>query len=225
MKEFNLKDWDQREPISSDTQKPWGQYYVFQDFSIDESNQLPKNIVDMIHSRFKKLLQENPELESNTKVNELADDDNLLINSASADEKILVVQPKQEGYEILSMQYHGREDLSGHIEIWEFLTDGAVVIGSNEFRPFGWKEEEIQEEMTKLEVKKFKAGEFLVVLPGQWHALAKPTNMDYIVVREWRVTPESNKTSKDREENIVRTYDNAGRGILGEFPDSIMSQL
>lgn len=219
---FNLKDWDQRVPINSDITKPWGEYHVFQDFSVSESNPLPENILKSVHSRFQELLNSDTNLKENITVNKLTDDNNKLFNEASADEKILVVQPKQENYQILSMQYHGREGMSGHIEVWEFLTEGSVVIGSDRFMPYGWNDEESREEMKNLKVQKFKAGEILVILPGQWHALAKPKNVEYTVVREWRITPEPNRTSKDREENIVRTYDNSGRGTLGNFPEEIM---
>lgn len=225
MTNFNLKDWDPRTPINSDITKPWGEYHVFQDFDVAPDKELPNRILQAINERFQELLAASPHLQENKMVISLADKNNNLSDKASADEKILVVEPKQPGYQILSMQYHGKEDMAGHIEIWEYLTDGVIVVGSEKFNPYGWSEEDIKDEMQNLKVKKYSAGEIVVILPGQWHALAKPANVDYTIVREWRITPETGRTSKDREENIVRTYDNAGRGTLGSFPKEIMHAI
>lgn len=225
MAKFNLSDWDARRPMFADTGKPWGEYHVFQDFSVDGNHSLPEKILNAIHRRFAELINSQPELVKNELVVKLADNSNDLAGMASADEKILLVEPKQPGFSVLSMQYHGRKGLSGHIEVWEFLTPGAVVIGSDSFKPFGWDDSEIAGEMSKLRVLHLQAGEMLVIFPGQWHALAKSENQERVVVREWRITPEAGKSSSDREENIVRTYDNAGRGTLGEFPKEIMKEI
>ncbi len=222
---FRLSDWDARLPMVSDVAKPWGEYHVLQDFTVDGSHALPGKVLEALHTRFAKLLATNPRLKANELVLKLADYSNNLKEQASADEKILVVQPKQPRLNILSMQYHGNPSMPGHIEIAEYLTEGVIVIGSDSVKPFGWHESEIQAEMQNLHVKKMAAGETFVILPGQWHAYAMPSNMDYVIIREWRITPETGKTSQDREANIVRTYDNSGRGTLGNFPAEIMQQI
>jgi len=223
---FNLKNWDKRKPIAADTEKPWGEYHVFQDFNVSKDQPLPRKILQGMQSRFQSLLElSGEEIEHYELISELADPDNDLAGKASADEKILVVEPKQPGYHILSMQYHGRSDMTGHIEVWEFLTEGAAVLGSDTFKPYGWSEEEISREMENLVVKTFTPADILVILPGQWHALAKPAHEELVVVREWRITPQSGKSSQEREDNIIRTYDNAGRGTLGPFPVRIMLEL
>lgn len=223
---FSLSDWENREPIAQDEDKPWGMYYVFQDLTVSREHTLPENILSAVRSRFKHLVAEQPSLLDNPLLlNFISDDLTKLDNNLSADEKILVLQPKSPEYQVMSMQYHGRVGMAGHIEVWEFLTAGALVLGSETFKPYGWSQQEIEQEMTSLKVQKFAAGDVFVLLPGQWHALAKPSHLDVMVVREWRITPEPGRSSKDREENIVRTYDNAGRGILGAFPEEIMNQL
>lgn len=225
---FNLKQWDDRTPIDQDITKPWGEYHVFRDFAVTSENPLPNKILAAIHERFQALIQDltqNSNVALDPLIRELADESTTLVGLASADEKILAVEPKQPGYEILSMQYHGKPGFPGHIEVWEFVTPGSVVLGTNAYKPFGWTDAELEVEMKALQVIHFKPGQKLVILPGQWHALAKPKELDYTVVREWRITPQPGRSSQERENNIVRTYDNSGRGTLGAFPQEIMDQI
>jgi hypothetical protein len=225
MSKFKLADWEKRKAIAADTERPWGEYHVLQDFSVDEKRTLTAKILNALHEKFAQYIIDNPEAKQNELISKLADPSYNLANEASADEKILVIEPKQSGFNALSMQYHGRPDLHAHIEIFELLTPGSYVAGSDIVRPYGWTKEEAEQEIKNLKVKHFKPGDIIVTLPGQWHAYAMPSTQDLMVLREWRITPEPGRTSDEREGNIVRLYDNAGRGTLGNFPQEIMQEI
>jgi hypothetical protein len=221
----DITRFDDRKPLKSDEQKPWGAYYVLKDWEITEEDPLPGSIQQEIKQGMERLLLKQPELKQDRLIQAMLASDYSLVNIATADEKILLVDEKQPGQNVLSMQYHGRPDLSGHLEVWEFLTAGFVVSGSESWRPFGWPREEYAQELNNLKIRHIRAGERLVILPGQWHALAKQESLEPLYVREFRISLEKGGTNEDRENNIVRVLDNSRRDGCAPFPAELIREL
>jgi len=128
----------------------------------------------------------------------------VLSKGSNFDNKILKVNP---GFN-LSLQFHGSPTHPGHSEQWVCLTDIVVVKGLN---------------LDNLTVKKYKTGEIVNIASGELHALCNPFKFP-IEVEETRTSPVS-ESPEDREENIVRLYDQFHRDNLPDFPDQLKQKI
>lgn len=133
------------------------------------------------------------------------------------DRKILKVKPGK----YLSLQYHGTTEHVGHSEKWLALTDFAIVIGSKS--AVGLFQEEIAQELQNLRVLKIQKGDSIDVPSGFMHALVNPFQQD-IYVQEMRVSPKD-ESSSEREENIVRIYDQTQRDNLPNWPEDLNKKI
>lgn len=133
------------------------------------------------------------------------------------DKKILRVKPEQ----YLSLQFHGTQDHPGHAETWIALTDFVIVLGSRS--AVGLSDEEYQNELNSLKIIRVKQGDKIEIGSGFMHALVNPFDHD-IYVQETR-TSQFDESSDEREQNIVRIYDQTGRDGLPDWPNKIKNEI
>ncbi len=139
------------------------------------------------------------------------------------DKKIIRVNPSSD-LQMLSLQFHGLQDLPGHREIWKAHSDIVVMIGQKDM--VGLSQQEIMEEVEMLRLLKLSAGETLEIPSGYLHALVNPWQHQSIYVEEIRLSPaNSGQSYLQREENITRIFDQTGRGGLPDFPIQLKQKV
>lgn len=133
------------------------------------------------------------------------------------DRKILKVNPA-DGARMLSLQFHGSVDTPGHREEWRAITDILLLIGQRSV--VGLSGAVLEEAIDEMKLIQLKANESIEIPAGYLHALINPWSDRAIYVEETRISPgHVEQDYQQREENIVRIYDQTGRGGLPDFPD------
>ena len=133
------------------------------------------------------------------------------------DTKVLRVIPKT----LLSLQYHGTPTHQGHSEKWVACTNIRALISKQS--AIGLSKEELTKSLNEMIMVDIKAGGTLIIGPGIIHALANPFDDDIYVI-ETRLS-EIVETSKDREDNIVRIYDQTNRNGTPSFPPNLVKRI
>ena len=129
------------------------------------------------------------------------------------DKKILRVVPQT----ILSLQFHGTPTHPGHLEKWEACTQIRAIVGC---QSVVGQSEDILKTLLVVDVEPQGT---LIIGSGFVHALANPFSDDIYVVE----TRESmiNETAKERENNIVRIYDQTNRNGTPSFPEDLLNRI
>lgn len=137
--------------------------------------------------------------------------------STYSDRKILHVIP----HTLLSLQYHGTPLHLGHMETWNACTKIRAVV--SKISVVYQTETELNESLKNLAIIDIYPGGTLIIGSGFIHALANPFLQDIYVIetRQSQIAEMAN----DRENNIVRIYDQTNRNGTPSYPNWLVQKI
>lgn len=137
--------------------------------------------------------------------------------NSNFDKKILRVVPNT----VLSLQFHGTESHPGHLEIWEACTHIRAIISKESV--VSKTSGELCVILENLIFVDVNPGGTLIIGPGYIHALANLYKEDIYVIetRQSQIV----ETCDQRENNIVRIYDQTNRNNTPSYPDELILRI
>lgn len=137
--------------------------------------------------------------------------------SSLSDKKIIRVIPGS----LLSLQYHGSLDNSGHDEIWETCTKTRAIVSKKSV--IGMSKSDFEHCLNDLLVIDLDPSAKIVISAGFIHALVNPYDNDLFVI-ETRIS-QKQESSNDRENNITRIYDQYNRSGTSSYPSDLLLKI
>ena len=133
------------------------------------------------------------------------------------DKKILRVIPDT----VLSLQFHGTESHPGHLETWEACTNIRAIISKESV--VNKTNSELSIILEDLLLVDVNPGGSLIIGPGYIHALVNLYKEEIYVIetRQSQIV----ETSDDRENNIVRIYDQTNRNNTPSYPNELILRI